>query len=108
MPIADATACRRPLDLAQPRLEGHDRLQLDAFANCRDRRQAVDRQPGPREIEMRIVAQDQRRGIRDVDHRRSHPSRLERLDRLVEYTELSVSDRTLWIAGIGEQRAEAL
>ena len=108
MPIADAAAGRRALDLHQAGFERHHRAQFDTLAYGGNRRQAVDRKPRPREIEVRIVAQNQRRGIRDVHHRWPHPGAVERGDRLVKYRELRVGDRTLRIAGICEQRAHAL
>ena len=57
---------------------------------------------------MRIGSQHQRGGVCDVNDLRLHAGRVQRVEGLVEYAELRIGDRTFRIAGVGEQRADAL
>ncbi len=108
MPIAHAATRLRALDLHQPSFERHHRPELDAFAHRSDRRQTINRKTRTDQVEVRVGTQNQRRGICDMKHRRSHPRAGHHIDCGVKYAKLRVSDRTLRVAGIGEQRAHTL
>ena len=107
VPVADAAARGCAFDLHQARLESHHGPQLDALSHRRHGWQAVDGESGAREVEVRIVAQHQRRGIGHVDDRWTHAGAAQRFDRVMKDAQLRVGDRTLRIAGVGEQRADA-
>ena len=96
------------LEVDDARAPGERRLHLDRARRRLERVDAVEQDPRPHHVQVRVGQAQERRGVGDVPQRRRQRVALVEAQHLVEALELQPRGRQVLGIGIGEVRVDAL